>query len=129
MPSFHSRSVEKAKECFIPYSKYSLIIEKKKVLYIEEVLYYQFTEFNMPYCIAIKIIQKMQLRLYPFQKFCLIIIVSYIEIYICYFYVSGADPRANVMASSSQLSHLLGEPIAAFVLFITFKIFHTMCSI
>ena len=82
MPSFHSRSVEKAKECFIPYSKYSLIIEKKKVLFAEEVLYYQFAEFNMPYCIAIKIIQKMQLRLYPFQKFCLILIVSYIEIYI-----------------------------------------------
>ena len=56
--------------------------KEKKVLFTEEVLYYPFAEFNMPYCIAIKIIQKMQLRLCSFQNFCLILIVSYIEIYI-----------------------------------------------
>ena len=93
MPSFHSRSLEKAKECFIPFSKYSLIIQKKKVLFTEEVLYYPFAEFNMQYCMAIKIIQKMQLRLCSFQNFCLILIVSYIEININLILFSDAKQR------------------------------------
>ena len=137
MPSFNSRSMAKAKECFIPHSKYSLIIRREKRFYSQKEL--SLCLRNILYCI-VKLSQALKTTITTI--FILIFVVElstcleiHIQILLNFFliiftfYITGADPRANVMASSSQLVSFLDEPIAYFVFYSTLKIFYTLCSI
>ena len=61
MSSFFSRILAKAKECFILYSKYSLIIKIEKVLFKGDTTYSLSEKLNALHCLAITNTHKMKL--------------------------------------------------------------------